>query len=57
MNISIPYFWGTVGIVYNPSLLEGQTFESWDDLWDPSLKRKVFLVDSAREIIGMGLNH
>ena len=31
---SIPYFWGTVGIVYNPELLEGQTFESWDDLWD-----------------------
>ena len=36
--------------------LDGQTFESWDDLWDPSLKGKVLLVDSAREVIGMGLN-
>lgn len=53
---SIPYFWGTVGIAYNPTLLEGQTFESWDDLWDPSLKGEVILVDSAREVIGMGLN-
>lgn len=54
---SIPYFWGTVGIVYNPNLIEDHlTFESWEDLWDPSLKGKVFLVDSSREVIGMGLN-
>ncbi|RNF40742.1 ABC transporter substrate-binding protein [Planococcus salinus] len=54
---SIPYFWGTVGIAFNPTLLEdGQTFESWDDLWDPALSQEVVLVDSAREVIGMGLN-
>ncbi|MHA6258547.1 ABC transporter substrate-binding protein [Sporosarcina sp. CAU 1771] len=53
---SIPYFWGTLGIAFNPELLDGQTFESWDDLWNPSLKQKVVLVDSARETIGMGLN-
>lgn len=55
-QFSVPYFWGTVGIAFNPTLLEGQTFESWDDLWDPSLKQRVILVDSARETIGMGLN-
>ncbi|MGG0645208.1 spermidine/putrescine ABC transporter substrate-binding protein [Sporosarcina gallistercoris] len=53
---SIPYFWGTVGIAYNPTLLDGQTFESWDDLWDPSLKQEAVLVDSAREVMGMSLN-
>jgi spermidine/putrescine transport system substrate-binding protein len=53
---SVPYFWGTVGIAFNPTLLEGQTFESWDDLWDPSLKQRVILVDSARETVGMALN-
>ncbi|MFP3322245.1 ABC transporter substrate-binding protein [Planococcus sp. SIMBA_160] len=53
---SIPYFWGTVGIAYNPTLLEGQTFENWDDLWNPTLEQEVILVDSAREVIGMGLN-
>ena len=54
---SIPYFWGTVGIVFNPSLVdEHLTFTTWEDLWDPSLKDKVFLVDSAREVVGMGLN-
>ncbi|QCR31638.1 PotD/PotF family extracellular solute-binding protein [Lysinibacillus sp. SGAir0095] len=54
---SIPYFWGTVGIVYNPSLVADHLdFTSWEDLWDPSLKEKVFLVDGAREVMGMGLN-
>jgi spermidine/putrescine transport system substrate-binding protein len=54
---SIPYFWGTVGVVYNPNdVPEHLTFDSWDDLWDPALKNKVFLVDGAREIVGMGLN-
>lgn len=55
-NYSLPYFWGTVGIAYNSSLLEGQTFEEWDDLWNPTLTQQVILVDSARETIGMGLN-
>jgi spermidine/putrescine transport system substrate-binding protein len=54
---SIPYFWGTLGIVYNPNLVpEHLTFESWEDLWDPALKQKVFLFDGSREVIGMGLN-
>ncbi|MEK4024069.1 ABC transporter substrate-binding protein [Sporosarcina sp. FSL W7-1283] len=53
---SIPYFWGTLGIAYNPSLLDGQTFESWESLWDASLRQKVILVDSAREVLGVALN-
>ncbi|OCA83014.1 spermidine/putrescine ABC transporter substrate-binding protein [Bacillus sp. FJAT-27225] len=53
---SVPYFWGTVGIVYNPSMLDGRTFTSWNDLWDPDLKNEILLVDGAREVMGMGLN-
>ncbi|GFZ83788.1 spermidine/putrescine ABC transporter substrate-binding protein [Compostibacillus humi] len=53
---SLPYFWGTVGIVYNTKLLEGKEFSSWNDLWDPALENDILLVDGAREVIGMGLN-
>lgn len=53
---SVPYFWGTVGIVFNPDLVNGVKFQSWDDLWDPSLENNILLTDGAREIIGMGLN-
>lgn len=51
---SIPYFWGTVGIVYNTTMTD-LTFESWTDLWDPSLENNVLLVDGAREVLGMSL--
>lgn len=53
---SVPYFWGTVGIVYNPKMLGGSKITSWNDLWDKKYKNQILLVDSAREIVGMGLN-
>ncbi|MFD0589579.1 PotD/PotF family extracellular solute-binding protein [Paenibacillus sp. GCM10027627] len=53
---SVPYFWGTVGIVFHPDLVGDLTFNSWDDLWDESLRNKIFLLDGAREVMGMGLN-
>ncbi|OCS87523.1 ABC transporter substrate-binding protein [Caryophanon tenue] len=54
---SIPYFWGTVGVVFNPNEIpEHLTFDTWEHLWDPALKNKVFLVDGSREVMGMGLN-
>ena len=53
---SIPYFWGTVGIVYNPKMLNGKKITSWNDLWDPELKNQILLIDGTREIMGVGLN-
>lgn len=53
---SVPYFWGTVGIVYNKTKLKGKTFESWNDLWDEDLRNEILLVDGAREVMGFALN-
>jgi spermidine/putrescine transport system substrate-binding protein len=53
---SIPYFWGTVGIVYNSDMIDGKKIKSWNDLWDPKLKNQILLADGAREVMGMGLN-
>ncbi|WP_053373021.1 ABC transporter substrate-binding protein [Paenibacillus sp. FJAT-27812] len=53
---SIPYFWGTVGIIYNPELVGELDFSSWNDLWDKSLRNQILLLDGAREVMGMGLN-
>lgn len=52
---SIPYFWGTVGVVYNTTMTD-LNFDSWLDLWDPSLKNDVLMVDSAREALGASLD-
>lgn len=53
---SVPYFWGTVGIIYNPDMTEGIDFTSWDSLWDSRLHNNIFLIDGAREVMGMALN-
>lgn len=55
-QFSIPYFWGTVGIVYNPELLGDIEIKGWNDLWNPKLENKILLVDGAREAMGIGLN-
>ena len=53
---SVPYFWGTVGIIYNPEMTGDIDFSSWDSLWDSRLHNNIFLVDGAREVMGMALN-
>ncbi len=53
---SIPYFWGTVGVIYNTEVLGESAITSWDDLWGPELENNILLIDGAREIMGMSLN-
>src|SRR5690554_3510442 len=53
---SVPYFWGTVGIVFNREMLGDVELTSWNDLWDPQFKNQILLIDGAREVMGMGLN-
>lgn len=53
---SVPYFWGTVGIVFNREMLGDMEITSWNDLWNPAFENEILLIDGAREIIGMGLN-
>lgn len=52
---SIPYFWGTLGIIYNDTMIDGESIQKWDDLWDPSLEKSLMLIDGAREILGFSL--
>lgn len=54
-KFSIPYFWGTVGIIYNTDMVEGE-ITKWNDLWDPKYKNSILLTDGAREVMGLALN-
>ncbi|OTP10082.1 spermidine/putrescine ABC transporter substrate-binding periplasmic protein PotD [Enterococcus sp. 10A9_DIV0425] len=53
---SIPYFWGTLGIVYNDKVFSEDEIQHWNDLWKPQLKDSLMLIDGAREVIGFSLN-
>lgn len=52
---SVPYFWGTLGIAYDKRLPQKDIPKHWSDLWNPNLKKKLLIVDSARDIMGMSL--
>ena len=51
---SVPYMWGTVGILYNTALTGGE-ITSWESMFDPQYKGSVFMMDSVRDTVGMGL--
>ena len=50
----IPYMAGIPLIVYDPSVVEKE-IKGFNDLWDPSLKDTLGLIDDARVTIGMVL--
>ncbi|RYM02710.1 ABC transporter substrate-binding protein [Sporolactobacillus sp. THM7-7] len=52
---SIPYFWGTLGIIYNDKFVNGKDVQHWNDLWSPRFKNSMMLVDSVRDIMGLAL--
>ena len=50
LKYSIPYCWGTVGILYNKSMIkEGDTVDSWEILWDEKYKDSILMQDSVRD--------
>lgn len=51
---SIPYLWGTVGIVYNSKLID-EKVDSWNILWDEKYKDEIIMMNSTRDSIGVAL--
>ncbi len=51
---SVPYMWGTVGILYNKTMIN-EAVDSWDILWDEKYKKQILMKDSQRETIGLAL--
>lgn len=51
---SIPYMWGTVGILYNTTMVDDPV-DSWDILWNPKYSKQILMLDSQRDAIGVAL--
>ena len=61
---SVPYTWGTVGILYNTTMIPEGSITSWKDLWNPAYQqygivmqnsvRDTFMV--AEMILGLDMN-
>ena len=51
---SVPYMWGTVGILYNKTMVE-EKVDSWSILWDKKYEKQILMLDSLRDSIGITL--
>ena len=55
---SVPYCWGTVGILYNTRLLDELGVPAptkWTDLWDERLSGEILMQDSVRDAFMVAL--
>ena len=53
---SIPYCWGTVGILYNKTMVD-EPIDSWSVLWDEKYKDSILMQDSVRDAFGVTLKY
>lgn len=51
---SMPYMWGTVGIVYNTDKIDVEV-DSWDILWDEQYKGQILMQNSVRDAFAVAL--
>lgn len=54
-NYSIPYFWGSTGIVINSDYIKENEVKSWEDLWNSKYKNQLMMLSDIREVFGMAL--
>ena len=53
---SLPYMWGTVGILYNTTMVDDEV-DSWGILWDEKYSGQIWMYDSVRDTIGITLKY
>jgi len=51
----VPYFWGTVGIMYNTNTVNEEDLTGYDVLFDTETSYKIGMYDSARDSVGAAL--
>ena len=51
---TVPYTWGTVGIIYNAAVVEKEV-TSWDILFSDEYAGQVLLINNSRDAIGIAL--
>ena len=50
---SVPYTWGTVGIVYNSKFVDEADVTGWELLWNEKYKGQILMFDNSRDAFGV----
>lgn len=53
---SVPYMWGTVGIIYNTTKITGPV-DSWSALFNSEYAGQILMFDNPRDAIGIALKY
>ena len=53
---SVPYMWGTVGIIYNTTMITDPV-TSWSSLFDKANAGQVLMINNSRDAIGLALKY
>lgn len=53
---AVPYCWGTVGILYNKTMVDGP-IDSWGAIFDEKYKGEILMMDSVRDAFGIALRY
>ncbi len=51
---TVPYTWGTVGIIYNEDMVGGE-ITSWNAMFDDNYAGEVLLINNSRDALGFSL--
>ena len=50
---SVPYTWGTVGIIYNSKYVDEADVTGWELLWNEKYADKILMFDNSRDAFGI----
>lgn len=53
---SVPYCWGTVGILYNKTMVD-EPVDSWSVLWDEKYRDNILMQNSVRDAFAVALKY
>lgn len=48
-SYSMPYFYGTLGILYNTTMVSEEEVDTWNVLWDDTYKDRIIMQNSVRD--------
>jgi spermidine/putrescine transport system substrate-binding protein len=49
---SIPYLWGSTGIIINTQYIDPKSIHSWSDFWLPQYRDQLMILDDMRDVYG-----
>jgi spermidine/putrescine transport system substrate-binding protein len=52
---SVPYMWGTVGIIYNTKYVDEADVTGWELLWNEKYAGKILMFDNSRDAFAIAL--